>query len=159
MIRGTGWMGEEEEGSKRREWTPEKEDMFFENLGETCNVRKAALAAGVDPRRAYARRGRDPAFAQRWCDVRATAFLRLEERLIRDSLGEFDEEAGEREMTQSERELALNLLKFHNGAVGGPRSSGTPPRRAAQEETDAAILAKLAALKRRLERERDETPE
>ena len=141
--------GAEGQGPERG-WTAEKEAIFFEALAATCNVRKSALAAGMDPRRAYDRRIEDPLFDRRWQAARSSGFLRVEERVVLDALGETDEEDGARPMTASERELALNLLKFHHGAVGRPHSGGTPPKRSDQEETDAAILAKLAALKRRL---------
>lgn len=132
-------------------WSTEKDDIFFAAFGRTCNVRKSARAAGMEPQRAYDRRLADPAFDERWQAARSTGYLRVEERLMRDSLGEIDEEEGERPMTADERELAMNLLKFHHGAVGRPHAGGTPPRRATQAETDAAILSKLAALKRRME--------
>jgi hypothetical protein len=126
-----------------------RDDIFFAALGRSCNVRKSAAEAGINPRDAYDRRLVDAAYAERWNGTRATGYLRVEERLIRDSLGEIDEEAGERPMTRDERELALNLLKFHHGAVGKPHAGGTPLKRATEEETDAAILKKLDALKRR----------
>jgi hypothetical protein len=105
---------------------------------------------GNGPQRVYDRRLRDPDFHDRYMGFRATGYLRVEERLILDALGEADEEDGDRPMTQSERELALNLLKFHHGAVGKPHKGGTPPKRVTEAETDAAILARLAAVKRRL---------
>ena len=141
--------GVEEQGPERG-WTTEKEAIFFETLGATCNVRKSALAAGMESRRAYERRIADSLVDQRWQAARSSGFLRVEERVVLDALGETDEEGGARPMSASERELALNLLKFHHGAVGRPHAGGTPPKRSTQEETDAAILAKLAVLKRRL---------
>jgi hypothetical protein len=141
----------DEEGQEETSEPSQRDDVFFAHLGRTCNVRKSAKAAGIDPQRVYDRRLVDAPFAERWNGARATGYLRVEERLMRDSLGEIDEEAGERPMTQDERELAMNLLKFHHGAVGRPHAGGTPLKRATEEETDAAILAKLAALKRRME--------
>jgi hypothetical protein len=147
-------MGRGDEMGKRRygpAWPKGSEEIFFSALGRTCNVRRSALEAGVDPQRAYDRRLADPLFAERWDGLRATGYLRVEERLMRDSLGETDEEAGERPMSQDERELAMNLLKFHHGAVGKAHAGGTPPKRATQAETDAAIMKKLAAVRKRLE--------
>lgn len=143
-------MGKKAEGEPKREWTKDKEEIFFERLGATLNTRKAAKAAGMDPQRVYERRLRDPQFHDRFAANRAAGYLRVEERLLLDALGEADEEDGDRPMTQSERELALNLLKYHHGAVGRPHGGGTPPKRVTEAETDAAILARLAAVKRRL---------
>jgi hypothetical protein len=147
------------EAQAMREWTEEKKAAFLEALAWTCNVRKSCEAADMDPRRAYALRLRDPEFALRWQEALAIGYGQVEERLIRDALGDrgmpdvaddpaLGSPAGP--MSASERELALNLLKFHHGEVGRPHAGGTPPRRATPEETDAAILARLAALKRRL---------
>lgn len=150
-------MADDGKRDPKREWTPENEAIFFERLDATCCTRKSALAAGMDPRRVYDRRSRDAEFHDRLMASRANGYLRVEERLILDALGETDEEDGGRPMTDSERELALNLLKFHHGAVGRPHAGGTPPKLASQDETDAAILARLEAVKRRLERERGDS--
>ena len=138
----------------KREWTPHNEAIFFDHLARSCCTRKAAKAAGMDERRVYDRRLRDAPFDERFLASRSNGYLRVEERLILDALGEADEEDGGGPMTDSERELALNLLKFHHGAVGRPHAGGTPPKRVSQEETDAAILARLAAVRRRLDRDR-----
>jgi hypothetical protein len=140
----------DEEEQEEKDARAATDDLFFAHLNRTCNVRKSAKEAGIDPQRCYDRRLVDAPYAERWQGARATGYLRVEERLMRDALGEIDEEAGERPMTQDERELALNLLKFHHGAVGKAHAGGTPLKRATQEETDAAILARLAIVKRRL---------
>ena len=144
-------MDDQPEKAPKREWTEEKETIFFERLAATLNTRKSAKAAGMDPQRVYDRRLRDAEFHDRYAANRASGYLRVEERLILDALGEADEEDGDRPMTQSERELALNLLKFHQGAVGRPHAGGTPPKRVTEKETDEAILARLAEIRRRLD--------
>lgn len=137
----------------KREWTEAKEEIFFERLGATLNTRKSAKAAGMDPQRVYDRRLRDAEFHDRYAANRAAAYLRVEERLLLDALGEADEEDPDRPMTREERELALNLLKFHHGAAPRPHAGGTPPRRVSEAETDEAILARLAEIRRRLEKD------
>jgi hypothetical protein len=136
----------------KRGWTEEKEDIFFERLGATLNTRKSAKAAGMDERRVYDRRLHDTDFHDRYAANRAAAYLRVEERLILDCLGEADEEDPDRPMTQEQRELSLNLLKYHHGAAPRPHSGGTPPKRVSEAETDEAILARLAEIRRRLEK-------
>ena len=137
-------------GDPKREWTAKKVEIFFERLGATLNTRKAAAAAGMDPQRVYERHQRDPDYHDRYAANRAAAYLRVEERLILDALGEADEEDKDRPMTQAERELALNLLIYHHGAAPRPHAGGTPPKRVSEAGTDAAILARLAEIRRRL---------
>jgi hypothetical protein len=139
-------------GDPKREWTADKEEIFFERLGATLNTRQAAKAAGMDPQRVYDRHLRDPDFHERYAANRAAAYLRVEERLLLDALGQADEEDEDRPMTQAERELALNLLKYHHGAAPRPHAGGTPPKRVSEAETDEAILARLAEIRRRLEK-------
>jgi hypothetical protein len=133
----------------RNSWTRATTDAFLGNLAETCNARLAAAAAGMSSSSCYARKLGDPEFADEWRLALAMGYGRVEERLIRDACGD-----AEARMDKYEREQALNLLKFHHGEVGRayPRGGGTPPSRATAEDTDAAILKALAAVKKRLKR-------
>jgi len=141
-------MADESKRRGARRWTGAMRETFLETLSQTCNVRQSAVAAGVTPWRAYELRLRDAGFAQEWGAALAAGYARVEERLVRDAAGEGGPDAPP--MDKYDREQALNLLKFHHGAVGRPHAGGTPPRAATEAETDAAILKKLAALKRRM---------
>lgn len=130
----------------RNSWTRATKDGFAQTLAETCNVRLAAEAAGMSSSCCYARKLSDPAFAEQWRLALAMGYGRVEERLIRDACGDPDAR-----MDKYEREQALNLLKFHRSELSPARAvGGTPPTRSAAEETDAAILKALAAVKKRM---------
>jgi hypothetical protein len=132
---------------KRKSWTRAVTARFCETLAETCNVRLAAAAAGMASSSCYTRKLDDPGFAEQWRLALAMGYGRVEERLIRDALGEADAR-----MDKYEREQALNLLKFHRGEVDGAHGGATRIARASADETDAAILKALAAVNKRLGR-------
>jgi hypothetical protein len=121
--------GDEEGGrGPRRTWSEEKKDAFIEVLAETCNVRLACDAAGMGTGPAYALKMRDAGFAERWQQALAVGYARVEERLIRDAMGEAgDGEAGSAPMSKYDRELALNLLKFHHARSAGRTAAARRP--------------------------------
>ena len=131
-----------------RKWTAAVKDRFFETLAETCNVRAAAETAGVCSSAVYKHKLSDPDFAAQWRLALAMGYGRVEERLIRDACG--DPEA---RMDKYERDQALNLLKYHRDEVSCGYRAGTALARSTAEETDAAILKALAAVKKRMGRE------
>lgn len=133
---------------RRAAWTAAAKDRFFEILGEACNIRVAARAADIDSSAIYKHKLSDPEFAARWRLALAMGYDRIEERLIRDACG--DPEA---RMDKCEREQALNLLKYHRDEVGSAHRGGPALTRSTPEETDAAILKALAAVKKRMDRE------
>lgn len=59
-------------------WTPKRRKTFLETLGETANVRAAALKAGKSACGVYALRRRDAAFARAWDDALSGAMDELE---------------------------------------------------------------------------------
>jgi hypothetical protein len=140
-------------------WSAERKATFLAELAATCCVQRAAEAAGVAPSSCYSRRLRDPQFAADWEAAIAIGYAQVEERLILDAMGRAanddggDGAAGGPRMDKYEREQALNLLKWHRAeAVLRPRSRGGAAKIAAEDETDAAILARLAAVKKRMQR-------
>lgn len=59
-------------------WTPKRRKTFLETLGETANVRAAALKAGKSACGVYALRRRDAEFARAWDDALSGAMDELE---------------------------------------------------------------------------------
>lgn len=149
--------GERKRACWRVKWTPKMKGEFLDHLAATCNVRAAAREIGVHPRSVYNLRRKDPAFTRAWGEALLLGYEMLETRLVGCALaGEAetgaDAERGDEEGADLEpldRTLALHLLKSHRSHMLGRRAVGGPkPRRATPEETDAAILRKLAAMDR-----------
>jgi hypothetical protein len=153
-------VGEEEKRREPRRWTAERRAVFLETLAATCCVAKAAEAVGATPSTAYSLKLRDAEFAAQWQEAIAIGYAQVEERLILDAMGRA---ANDREghgtdggdgvrMDKYEREQALNLLKWHRAEATGMARRGGKLRCAEQDETDAAILARLAAVRKRIRR-------
>lgn len=139
--------------------TAQRKARFLEVLAETCCVARAAEAAGFAPARFYGLRLKDAAFAAQWQEAIAIGYAQVEERLILDAMGRAANDNGDADaardgrMDKYEREQALNLLKWHRAeAIGKPRGGGLRGRLALQDETDAAILTRLAAVRKWMRR-------
>ncbi|HEV2080288.1 MAG TPA: hypothetical protein VGR19_10405 [Allosphingosinicella sp.] len=109
---------------QKLKWTAERQEIFFRELAELCNVAAAARAAGFeDGEPAYKEKDKNPAFRARYEAAVAEGYSRLElEMLERSRFGE-DRPAdagksGER-LRQVPTALALSLLRLHNGKVKG----------------------------------------
>ncbi|MHA6718779.1 hypothetical protein ACX40Y_04940 [Sphingomonas sp. RS6] len=147
-----------------RGWTKARRTRFLDVLAATCNVTTASRQIGVSTASAYRLRRRDPHFAELWRAAILTGYDRLEEQLLRAAGAEGtvnDIEPGSSEAVPPpvDLKLAMELLRHHRGAVGGParRPRGATPR-ATREEAEAALLKKLDAVEKRLAREQGEVP-
>lgn len=67
---------------KPRQWTKLRRRRFLEALAESCNVSKAALAAGMDRSSAYDLKDRDPEFLRGWREALERAHGELGWRLL-----------------------------------------------------------------------------
>ena len=110
------------QNAPRRNWTRAKEFEFLSTLAETCNVTRAAEAAGMSARGAYKRRKRNAAFRTAWLGAIGAAYQQLElvlldrffngtERVIRRRDG------GEERMREFPNQLGLSLLKMHRATA------------------------------------------
>ncbi|WP_343520258.1 hypothetical protein [Sphingomonas sp.] len=138
-------------------WGKAMRAAFLDHLAATCNVSRAAAAAGVFPATVYAARRRDPEFAAQWEEALALGYQMLETRLVGHVL------EGRRRDEQVEGgdpgdsggidfEAALRLLSQHRTAQGKPHK-GRQPQFAAPEETDKMLLKRLAHIEARRARE------
>jgi len=82
--------------TRKRTWAPR----FLEVFRQTCNVRLAADAAGIDRDTAYRHRARDPRFAAAWA------------RAEQDAIDVLEAEARRRALSMSDT-LLIFLLKAH----------------------------------------------
>lgn len=102
----------------RTGWTRDKEKMFLNVLGDTCNVKLAAQEAGVSPQHAYARRKSHAAFRAAWIEAIAVAYGRLELILLDRALNGTEKivtrrDGSEERMMHYSNQVALTLLKMH----------------------------------------------
>ena len=135
-------------------WSAAKEALFLTALEEGANVSRAA-AAGISTTALYARRRREPAFAESWAEAVRGGYLDVEALLIENAKAVLGgapaaPEAGRLTGAMSVAD-AINILKLHRASVKG----GAPQRydwRAAEpdiEEVRAEVLRKVAAMERK----------
>lgn len=140
----------------KREISQRSRDEFILSLSETCNVSLSAERAGVALSTVYKIRQRDAAFAAAWQRALDDGYQRLEMGLVQAALaaveGPRDDAAGDRPVVAPmTMDQALRLLGRHEGSVRGGRFKTNRPgkgRMPTPEETDEAILKRLAVLRR-----------
>lgn len=139
-------------------WTKARRARFLDRLALTCNVRLAAQAAGKPAASAYVLRRRDAGFAELWRDALEAGYERLETELLARALGNVNAiEPGESDVEDEgeiDTELALKLIGRHRAearGTGRPTSRARSRHVATEEETNAALLRKLAILRRQME--------
>lgn len=138
-------------------FTAAKRRLFLDTLAETCNVVASARVAGIAKKTVYAARRRDPEFAAAWREALSIGYDRLEERLLRAAgAGVWEGPPGEpgdgdRE-TPLDVRVAMDLLRHHHGIARGEGKPGLGRRvgPATREQAEAALLAKLRQVERRL---------
>lgn len=148
---------EEEKNRRWTRWTLKKRAAFLDALAGSCNIRAAALAAGVTPQCAYRLRRRDPGFAEEWHEALLAGYEMLETELLGHLLLGSPEESFERPdgMRVNVKDV-MHLLKLHRDSLQGKWRGGPPLRRADPEETNKAILKKLEAIDRARALEQDD---
>lgn len=142
----------------RREISQRRRDAFILSLSETCNVSLSAERSGLVLSTVYYMRQHDVAFAAAWQRALDDGYQRLEMGLVEAALAAVEGprvEAADipnrpviEPMTMDQ---ALRLLARHDGSVRSGRlqtnrtGKGKMPT---SEETDEAILKRLAVLRR-----------
>jgi len=134
-------------------WTKAKTALFLATLGETCNVVRAAKAAGVSANYAYRRRKMDAAFRAGWGVAIAEGYAKLELVLLDRALNgkikivrgkDGGKDARIREYSDT---LALALLKRHQETAA---EADYVPDADEVAEARERIIAKLGRLKERV---------
>lgn len=131
-------------------WTDESERIFLDELGATCNVERAARAAGFCNATAYRRRATDPGFAELWRVALAQGFDRLEMLLIQRATELLEGRLPNPDhpippMTVAE---VIRILQVHRASVRdtGERRPGRPFPPRSLDQMRASIIAKLEAI-------------
>jgi lambda repressor-like predicted transcriptional regulator len=144
-------------GRKWVRWTKRMKADFLDHLAATCNVSASAAAIGVDPGSIYALRRHDPEFVAGWEESLRCGYQLLETQLVGHALaGEASPMItnGAPAIAPVAVDLALKLMSTRRASLQGKDNRGGPPRhRATKEETDTAILKKLAAIEKRMKAE------
>lgn len=147
------------------QWTDAARERFLDHLAATCNVRAACAAAGRHHTGAYALRRRDPGFAAQWHAALESGYDTLEAAILEQTLAPLQPETvsgGAEEDADAGPPLpgadfdidrALKLLAMHRAREGRAtrpaRTGGPRPRRATEEETNAAILKQIDLIEAR----------
>jgi hypothetical protein len=132
------------------QWSDEAEELFFDHLAASCNVRASADAVGFTTFTVYRQRRMRPEFAARWRAALEQGYARLEMALLQaalDSIEDMDFDS-ERPIPKMGVEQAMNVLRAHRNEVRGdggrgPGRHGRPPR---LEDVRASIEKKVSAI-------------
>ena len=144
---------QEQAPAEKLKWTAERQEIFFRELAELCNVAAAARLAGFeDGEPAYKEKDKNLTVRARYEAAVAEGYSRLElEMLERSRFGEdrpkHAGESGER-LRQVPTALALSLLRLHNGKVKGTAPTNRRPMRGAKLRDE--LEARLSEINRRL---------
>jgi hypothetical protein len=144
----------------RTGWTKAKREVFLATLADSCNVKKAAAAAGMAPSGVYQLRKRDPAFGELWAEALELGYERLETALLEHALigvnaidvpsvMDAAAEGAPDLVSPGAFQVALAVLTKHRQGVDG-KPVTRRGRRSTPAETDAALQKQLDALERRL---------
>lgn len=146
--------------ARRAAFNKARREAFLNTLAATCNVRMAIEAAGVWRTTVYDARRRDAAFAALWQEALTIGYERLEAALLARAMGtdgsapDFNFSDPEAILPEGKIDTALGmqLLGRHRAAVQGKPRATRPVHVATAEETTAALIKKLAVLRRQIER-------
>jgi hypothetical protein len=143
---------------RKDSWTMSDKAAFLDHLAVTCNVKASCAAIGKAENVAHAMHRRDPAFAEAWGHALHSGYATLEAMLIERARGSIPIPIGETKVTidpgQMDTELALKLIDRHLKRLQGGAHKGMQPyKRVTEDKTNAALLKRLKALHRRLQKE------
>ncbi len=139
--------------ARQYEWTGAKERTFLTTLGETCNVTRAAEAAGMSTTSAYRRRKKVAAFRAAWAEAIAAAYQRLELVLLDRALNGTErlvirKDGSEERMREYPNQIALQLLKMHRETA---LEAEAEPSAVEVEELRQRLFDKLERVRKREE--------
>ena len=141
---------------QKKEATVRQRQIFLETLADSCNVCRAAAAAGITKSTFYRLRRRDDAFAEAWQAALESGYARLEMALVERAIYTIEGAGGDDvdplpavgAMTVAQ---AIDLLAKHRASVASGHAKGMRPsrrNRPTAEETDAEILRRIAIIER-----------
>lgn len=126
-------------------WSVEREQLFLETLGQTCNICEAVRASGLSSGSVYRRRRTSNAFCAAWVAALGEGYVRLEADLLDQALNGVREDKGDGRRALSPA-VALNLLRHHRAIATGQAG----PIQLSESEAAKALMAKLSEMNRRM---------
>ncbi len=137
------------------QWSDEAEERFFDVLGETCNVKRAAKAAGAWPHTVYRFRQERADFAARWQATLEAGYARLELALVGGATDAVEprkprdpEKPPKRQplapMTAADAIRVLAIHRAEAKQIG--KRSGQPARIRTLDEVRDSIMKKVDAI-------------
>ena len=143
------------EGAQDTRWTKPKEEAFFFELSQVCNVTRALALAGLgEAKWELHRRRKDPKFQARLDEAIAQGFAMLElEMLERARHGDDRPEpatAAEKKLRETATGVAIQLLRTYHARVKGTKASASTQRPMRGAKLRDALEARLAEISRRL---------
>lgn len=150
VLRAVGKDGPQRITTCGHRWSDEAEAKFLDELGASCNVTRAAAAAGFTPVAIHRRRRNDPAFSQRWHAALVQGYHRLEALLVQRAVEAMDGYEPDPETpipTMTVRD-AISILQMYRATVTGGegKRAGWRARPRSLEEVQASILQKFEAI-------------
>ncbi len=137
-------------------WTKERRERFLDHVAATCNVREATEIVGLSQCGLYALRRRDPVFAEQWRMALLTGYDRLEAELLRKAISALDGVAiGDPDKVIAGPvtiEQAIKILDRHQHVLKSGSAVRESRHQATQAETDAELIKRLDAMKKRHEK-------
>lgn len=136
--------------ASKRDWTKAKEQAFVETLAETCNLSRAAEAAGVSTSSARERRKTNARFRAGCNEAIASAYQRLELAVLERSLNGTEKivvrkDGSEERIREYPNAIALTLLRMHRDTAAEVLEE---PAEADIEEVRERLFQKLQRLRK-----------
>ena len=159
VIGGSNRRNCQKRAARRDGWTKTKRARFLDVFAATCNTTLAAKECGMTDHSVRLLKQRDSHFAVLYEEALQEGYARIEAELVARALGRqpgdenpTDEDRTAIEPAEFDPQLAIKVLQLRR-AEAKTRSEDRRRRIfvwATEEETDAALEKKLAAVERRL---------
>jgi len=145
----TGGSNPKSREPRKNDISEEQQDRFFAALAETCNVTRAAKAAGFSTDWAYRRRKKDAGFRQAWLAAVREGYAKLELVLLERAIKGtpkilFRRDGSERIVREYSTALAVTLLKRHGDTAD---SAAYEPEDGELAEIRERVLERLDRLR------------
>ena len=158
-IGGSNNRACQKRAARKDGWTKAKRALFLDMFAATCNTTLSAKKCGMTDHSVRLLKKRDPHFAVLYEEALQEGYARIEAELVARTLGQQpnDENPTDEDRTpiappDFDPQLAIKVLQLRR-AEARARSDDRRGRIfvwATEEETDAALEKKLAAVERRL---------